>query len=303
MLGSQTVHLYSDQFVSVSNETNCAEGEDQTNIPFTKRPLHEAQPFQSSKRRRKPQQDMILKRENNEHNHCESEDKKMKKELLTEDKSQIECFDKDEKVVSLGKSQMCDFPQPHEHPKLNPDGYLKLLFEAQFGFQAKTTSTKMVGPDFFLVPTDEQLAEYTTEVLFAAQDEDMDTIRKIHKDGNSLQCCNRFGESLLHMACRRGLTKLVDFLLNEACLSIRVKDDYGRTPLHDACWSRFQNCEIVQMLIEKEPSLLLVSDNRGFTPFAYSRMEHWTSWKEFLYEQKHVVKAISNASAVFDKLK
>lgn len=300
MLSSKHSIFSTEHIVYVSNESDCTEEVDRNQFPFTKRPLHEDHTFQPLKRRRKPEQDMISKRENNESDHARNDDKKMKKELVNQEYSPRDNNDNHDNDETTEK---INFPQPHEHAKANPDAYFKLLFEAQFGFQAKTTSTKMVEPGFFLTPTDEQLAEYTTEVLFAAQDEDMETIRKIHSEGNSLQCCNRFGESLLHMACRRGLTKLVNFLLNEACLSLRVKDDYGRTPLHDACWNRFQNCEIVKMLIEKEPSLLCVADNRGFTPFSYSRMEHWASWKDFLYKHKDVLKTISDASEVFDKLK
>ena len=58
----------------------------------------------------------------------------------------------------------------------------------------------------------------------------------MHKKGKTLQCCNRFGESAIHMACRHDLTDVVKFSIEEVGSILRVRDDYGRTPLHDAFW-------------------------------------------------------------------
>jgi len=64
--------------------------------------------------------------------------------------------------------------------------------------------------------------------------------------GTNLQCANRFGESLIHMACRRSHRDVVSFLVNEAGVSLRVRDDYGRTPFHDACWRPELDLELIQ---------------------------------------------------------
>ena len=39
--------------------------------------------------------------------------------------------------------------------------------------------------------------------------------------------CNRFGESLLHLACRKALVKVVEFLVNEVEVPVREKYDIG----------------------------------------------------------------------------
>ena len=61
-----------------------------------------------------------------------------------------------------------------------------------------------------------------------------------------------------------------------------MRDDYGRTPLHDACWTVTPNFALMELLIRECPDLLLVKDARGFTPMSYTRKEHWGNWNNFL---------------------
>ena len=86
----------------------------------------------------------------------------------------------------------------------------------------------------------------------------------------------------MHMACRRGFTDVVKFLVLEAKCTIFMRDDYGRTAMHDAAWSPSPNFEMMEFLIEQAPVLLLMSDVRGHTPFSYVRKEHWDTWIRFL---------------------
>ena len=103
----------------------------------------------------------------------------------------------------------------------------------------------------------------------------------------SMNACNTFGESLLHMACRRGDVSIVRLLVNEFKVRVEVRDDYGRTPLHDACWTTTPNFEVMDVLMGAvEARLLLAEDVRGHTPFDYARREHWDKWIRFLEERK-----------------
>lgn len=165
---------------------------------------------------------------------------------------------------------------------MSVDCYIQHLFRASHG-KTPATKTALSIEDFFLLPTEEHLSMYSTDVIYAVQDENIEALEKLPT--SILRSCNRFGESILHMACRRGLTKVVKFLLSDESQSIRVRDDYGRTPLHDACWNRHPKPEIIDMLLKREPALLLVTDKRGFTPFQYARREHWSFWRQFLYER------------------
>jgi len=139
--------------------------------------------------------------------------------------------------------------------------------------------------DYFLAPTKEHLKSYDRDVIHAVRTKDIEALRRMHESGRTLQCCNDFGESLVHMACRRGFTEVVSFLINEANVSLRVRDDFGRTPFHNACWTDEKNYRLLELLIKKEPMLLFVSDSRGHTPLHYVRKEHWNQWVTFLAER------------------
>merc|ERR1712087_120602 len=143
--------------------------------------------------------------------------------------------------------------------------------------------------DFFVNVTSEHVKAYTNDVVAAIRNEDISILREMHLNGITLQCCNRFGESIMHMACRRGAVKVVRFLHEEAGVSFRVRDDYGRTPLHDAFWTAKPHAELVKMIISNCPDLLLISDRRGFMPLSYVRDEHWSMWCEFLEENRDML--------------
>ena len=140
------------------------------------------------------------------------------------------------------------------------------------------------------MPTKAQIDAYDATVVTAVRDQDIDALRDLHDSGRMLQCCNRFGESLTHMACRRGFVDVAKFLLEVVNVSTRVQDDYGRTILHDACWSSQPRFELVDLLINRDPDLRLISDARGFVPFQYVKKEHWGKWIEFLLERKHLIR-------------
>ena len=174
-----------------------------------------------------------------------------------------------------------------EKEAMSPDTFFRSMIISQgikFPTSKKIHSLSM--KDYFLEPTPELIAAYDTDVTTAARNEDLEALKVLHSRGHPLQCCNRFGESILHVACRRGSATITRFLLDEANVSLRVRDDFGRTPLHDACWTREPAFELVKMLIEKEPDLLLVCDKRGNTPLEYVRRDHWKVWCQFLTEME-----------------
>ena len=154
----------------------------------------------------------------------------------------------------------------------------------------RTTVPSLELEDFFVETTEEHIAGYEPGLIAAVRANDLDTLRRNYlMEGRTLQCCNRFGESILHMACRRGSVEVVRFLLQEARISVRVRDDYGRTPLHDACWTQKPELELVSILLQACPDLLYLTDKRGFTPLAYVRKQHWSVWCHFLEENRDAV--------------
>ena len=162
-----------------------------------------------------------------------------------------------------------------------PDDYLRDRLERQ-GMEFQTVSALDI-PDFFL-PLSDQVDGYDMEIVSKVRAEDIEGLREMLRAGRSMQVSNKFGDSLVHMACRRGSIPLLKFFLEEARVSCKVCCDSGRTPLHDACWTSVQNVTIVEMILQACPDLLYITDKRGFTPLNYARTSHWAGWCDFLKE-------------------
>lgn len=173
-----------------------------------------------------------------------------------------------------------------------PSAFIQsILTQTSEDANTECSVTKPLHMSEFIRPTSEQIEAYrnSSDALLAVRACDVDTLRRLLAKGQTLQICNKFGESLLHIACRRSNANVVAFLLNEANVSPRIRDDYGRTPLHDACWRGSPEYEIVELLLQVEPRLAFVQDVRGHKPFQYARREHWADWKEFLFRKKSLM--------------
>jgi hypothetical protein len=134
------------------------------------------------------------------------------------------------------------------------------------------------------------------------------------------RCCNKFGESLMHLACRRGRTDMVRFLLEEdlslsvdkQCsnenneniiiegkrerarhILLSIHDDYNKTPFHDACWTPTPNFELVLLLLKYVPEQILIQDIRGNTPFDYVRRNDYPLWLKFIWSNKNMFNNLS----------
>jgi len=138
---------------------------------------------------------------------------------------------------------------------------------------------------YFYDHTQEDIAAYNCTVIAAVKSNNIDVLRTLHGNGQSMRACNTFGESILHLACRRGFKDIVKFFIKEANVSLKICDDFGRTPLHDACWTTEPSFDLVDLIIEEEPDLVFISDKRGHTPFNYVRRQHWLSWSQFIRDR------------------
>ncbi|GAX17545.1 hypothetical protein FisN_18Lh195 [Fistulifera solaris] len=176
---------------------------------------------------------------------------------------------------------------------VHPDAFLAELIEAMF-CQKLQVKPCLELQDFFPVTTEDQMKAYTVEVTTIARSNDVVKLRDFFQQQGkaALDCYNRFGEGLLNLACRRGFRDMAQFLMNEVELSVRVRDDYGRTPLHDACWNPEPQLEICSWIIARDPSLFLIADKRGFTPFQYARPGDWIIWRRFLFDHRHHLSAL-----------
>lgn len=136
--------------------------------------------------------------------------------------------------------------------------------------------------DFFHPPTQAEIDAYDHNVIAAIRMQDLDTLHEYHSQGRPLKCSNKFGESLLHMACRKGMLEVTSFLVNQASVPFAVCDDYGRSPLHDACWAHRTNFELIDLILTHCPDLLYIQDKRGHTPLSYLRQDKWAAWNKYL---------------------
>ena len=155
------------------------------------------------------------------------------------------------------------------------------------GLTLDMVSSKM---ESFLTLSDQDLTAYP-EVAYAARRGDLDTLKARLKNGLPLQCTNSYGESIVHIVCRRGSKVMLEFLMNDAKVSVRLKDDVGRTPLHDAVWTAEPNFDLVNVLLADSPDLLLVRDKRGHSALSYIPRTNWNRWCSFIDNHQELIQA------------
>lgn len=235
--------------------------------------------------------------------------------ILTTTKSthhKKECTDLDSQMDKINTILQELDPHQNTNIDMSPDVYVQKLFKTIMGFQpivrptldlsspqtlhyesSSSLDQQQQQSSLFIPPISEEDQEnYSTDVVSAVRENDLPTLQSIHAKGRSLSCCNRFGESLLHMACRRGFDTIVLYLIQDASVSIRISDDCGRTPLHDGLWHKECQYAIMDLLVRTDPLLLLTCDKRGHTPFCYARKEHWGNWRQFLWDRREHMRSV-----------
>jgi len=148
---------------------------------------------------------------------------------------------------------------------------------------------------YYNKPTSLQLASYDAYLVDLVRRRDLKALEGIIQSGISLNPCNVHGESLLHTICRLGDAEILQMFIRGGC-TVQVSDDYGRTPLHDACWTVTPNFQVVEDLLQADLHLLNLLDARGTTPLMYVRKENWKAWVEFLESKKDIYWAPRNTS-------
>jgi ankyrin repeat protein len=183
-----------------------------------------------------------------------------------------------------------DFSQPPKKKlkrkadaKLRPSQLVKQIFEEN-GYSRD--ELVIAAKAKFIEPTPAMISAYTMDASKAVRENDLDKLKELHAAGVMLTCCNKFGDSLVSIACRRSHTKAVKFLVEKANVPVHFVDDFQRTPLHDACWTSEPNFEVVELLLKIAPEHAVVPDKRGHTPFDYARSNHWGQWTKFLSERR-----------------
>jgi len=178
---------------------------------------------------------------------------------------------------------------PAAPAKPTPAQYLKNLFQECKAEKQLVTLEKPQRASF--IKPDAKETDSYNEAARLVRENDLDQLRVMHKEGKNLDACNKTGESLLMIACRRGHVDICKFLLKDVQVRWDLRDDFGRTVLHDACWRPEPSVELMDVLMQVvSPEWLLAPDVRGHTPFEYARREHAGVWYDYLKELEDELK-------------
>jgi hypothetical protein len=176
------------------------------------------------------------------------------------------------------------FLQPQPEAGLSPQVHLDSLLRSR-GYSSK--SYKTIQSAYYNTPTALQQASYHTYLLDLVRAKDIKTFESLLSSGISPNPCNIFGESLVHMLCRRGDAALLSVLVKHHG-SFQVADDQGRTPLHDACWTATMQPAVVDLILQQDVRLFHMMDSRGALPLSYVCKEQESAWIQYIESRKDV---------------
>eukprot|EP00904_Undaria_pinnatifida_P003800 jgi/Undpi1/13420/HiC_scaffold_8.g03079.m1 len=100
-------------------------------------------------------------------------------------------------------------------------------------------------------PTAKQVLDYQSQPFMSdlVRKGDVEGLRAAVAAGRGMDASNKFGESLVHIACRRGNIDVLQFLLANGG-TLTCCDDLGRFPLHEVCWAVQPRFDIVRLFLE-----------------------------------------------------
>ena len=171
-------------------------------------------------------------------------------------------------------------------PTLSPSTYLAV------SLQNKKVKSRIdsfnIEQALYFEPYEE--AEIDIDVLKALRGGDLKKLRSMWEDkhqGYDLEARNQFGENLVHMACRISTLKLevLKFLVEEVKVPMNVRDNKGRTPLHNACMSAIPNFDNVEYIMKQEPKLAIFEDDKEKIPFDLIPHRCFERWTRFLSQK------------------
>lgn len=169
---------------------------------------------------------------------------------------------------------------------MHPEEFLLGILRER-GYRTEMVSGK--DSEFHRLPALDQIASYDKAILSAVLDENVSTLEAMRTAGRRMDACNRFGDSVLHMACRRGRVGSLRYLLRVCGPSGLIQtDDFGRTVMHDACWTPTPRFDVVSSVLDVDTRLLRILDKRGSSPLQYVPRDQWLQWCAFFEARKEV---------------
>lgn len=169
---------------------------------------------------------------------------------------------------------------------LAPQDYLDGLLRSR-GYS--TTRYRSTETGYYNKATPLQIASYGSHIVNILRKGDDANLRRYLRSGLAYNPSNLYGESLIHVACRLqrpGDNRLLINTMIEYGADVRIADDKGRTPLHDACWTYKPCFELIKTLLKHDSHLLMITDVRDCLPLSYAPRESWHDWLQFLQANK-----------------
>lgn len=168
----------------------------------------------------------------------------------------------------------------------HPEDFLHSILKER-GYTTEMAAMKETV--FHRAPEPDQVAAYDKAILRAVLDEDEAALERMRVSGRRMDACNRFGDSVLHMACRRGRAAALRSLLRATGpAGVVLSDDFGRTVLHDACWTASPRFDVASAVLDVDTRLLRTLDSRGSSPLQYVPQDQWPLWCAFFESRKEL---------------
>lgn len=145
-------------------------------------------------------------------------------------------------------------------------------------------------------PDEAALLSYSSGLLQAAQDGNVDEVEKILTNDPNLcaQASNRFGVTALHKVCSRStstrsLADMVRSLIAHGA-NVRSFDDLGRSPMFDACWSVDPDFAVVDILLAQYPQAFFDCDTRKHCPLDFIPQTAHIVWISYLTANRNKIR-------------
>ena len=97
-------------------------------------------------------------------------------------------------------------------------------------------------------------------LIFSCSDGDLEEAKRLLSSGLNVNTTDRYGHSLLWLACSRNQTEVVRHLLSQPAINLNQKDKYGQTAMSASLIGGQYQC--TQLLLnDKRTDLSLCKDN------------------------------------------
>ena len=160
----------------------------------------------------------------------------------------------------------------------SPNDYLiRLLVER--GYSAQTFDA-LLSP-YVSKPSPEQIMDYQDDIIDAVKKCDVFAFQEFHRAGRSINPCNEFGESVIHLAARVNALDIVMYIVDHIGSEVLLTcDNFGRSPLHEVCLADVPSLEFASYILDNSTGMLLAKDIHGCTPLSYA---HPDNWEQFIF--------------------